>query len=127
VIWFDEFADTILCACGAKMFFNRIVAPRFLGRDGDLAAADQAEKVELPPILDYLERTIPENGWLVGDGITLADIAVATGFANFRHLGVPVDAARHPKAAAFVERMLARPSFAGWVEREAAFLERTAA
>jgi glutathione S-transferase len=126
-IWFDEFADTILCACGAKMFFNRIVAPRFLGRDGDLAAADQAERVELPPILDYLERTIPEGGWLVGDGLTLADIAVATGFANIRHLGIPVDAGRYPKVAEFAERMLARPSFAGWVEREAAFLERTAA
>lgn len=126
-IWFDEFADTILCACGAKMFFNRIVAPRFLGREGDLAAADQAEQVELPPILDYLERTIPEGGWLVGDGLTLADIAVATGFANFRHLGIPVDQARYPKVAEFAERMLARPSFAGWVEREAAFLERTAA
>src|SRR3982751_3597054 len=31
-IWFEEFADTILCACGAKVFFNRIVAPRFMGR-----------------------------------------------------------------------------------------------
>lgn len=127
VIWFDEFADTILCACGAKMFFNRIVAPRFLGREGDLEIADQAEKNELPPILDYLERTIPEGGWLVGDRLTLADIAVATAFANFRHLGIDIDPGRHPKVAAFAGRMLARPSFAGWVEREAAFLEKTAA
>ena len=126
-IWFDEFADTILCACGAKMFFNRIVAPRFLGREGDLETADKAEKEELPPILDYLERTLPENGWLVGEGITLADIAVATAFANFRHLGVTIDSERYPKVAAFAGRMLARPSFAGWVEREAAFLEKTAA
>lgn len=127
VIWFDEFADTILCTCGAKMFFNRIVAPRFLGREGDLATADKAEKEELPPILDYLERTIPETGWLVGDSITLADIAVATAFANFRHLGMPVDADRYPRLAEFAGRMLARPSFAGWVERETAFLDRTAA
>jgi glutathione S-transferase len=126
-IWFDEFADTILCACGAKMFFNRIVAPRFLGREGDHDTADKAEKEELPPILDYLERTIPESGWLVGEGITLADIAVATAFANFRHLGMTIDDARHPKVSQFADRMLARPSFAGWVEREAAFLERTAA
>ncbi|HEX9964902.1 MAG TPA: glutathione S-transferase family protein [Allosphingosinicella sp.] len=126
-IWFDEFADTILCACGAKMFFNRIVAPRFLGREGDLVTADKAEKEELPPILDYLERTIPDSGWLVGDGITLADIAVATAFANFRHLGLTLDPARYPKVAAFAERMLARPSFAGWVERETAFLQKTAA
>ena len=126
VIWFDEFADTILCACGAKMFFNRIVAPRFLGREGDLETADKAEKEELPPILDYLERTLPDSGWLVGDRLTLADIAVATAFANLRHLGVPVEAERTPKVAAFAERMLARPSFAGWVERESAFLQRTA-
>ncbi|HYD37145.1 MAG TPA: glutathione S-transferase family protein [Allosphingosinicella sp.] len=127
VVWFDEFADTILCACGAKMFFNRIVAPRFLGRAGDLATADKAEQEELPPILDYLERTIPESGWLVGDGLTLADIAVATAFANFRHLGIALDSERHPKVTEFAGRMLARPSFAGWVEREAAFLERSAA
>jgi glutathione S-transferase len=126
-IWFDEFADTILCACGAKMFFNRIVAPRFLGREGDLETADKAEKEELPPILDYLERTIPQGGWLVGERITLADIAVATAFANFRHLGIIIDSGRYPKVAEFSGRMLARPSFAGWVEREAAFLERTAA
>ena len=127
VIWFDEFADTILCACGAKMFFNRIVAPRFLGREGDMETADKAEREELPPILDYLERTIPEGGWLVGDGITLADIAVATAFANFRHLVVAIDSVRYPKVAAFAERMLARPSFSGWVAREAAFLAKTAA
>lgn len=127
VIWFDEFADTILCACGTKMFFNRIVAPRFLGREGDLETADKAEKEELPPILDYLERTIPESGWLVGEGITLADIAVATAFANFRHLGMAIDASRYPGVVAFADRMLARPSFSGWVERETAFLERTAA
>jgi glutathione S-transferase len=126
-IWFDEFADTILCTCGAKMFFNRIVAPRFLGREGDLETADKAEKEELPPILDYLERTIPESGWLVGEGITLADIAVATAFANFRHLGMTIDSQRYPKVSRFADRMLARPSFSGWVERETAFLQKTAA
>jgi glutathione S-transferase len=31
-IWYEEFADTILVSCGAKIFFNLIVAPRFLGR-----------------------------------------------------------------------------------------------
>src|ERR1700684_2019760 len=38
-IWFDEFADTILTGCGAKMFFNRVVAARFPGRPGRLELA----------------------------------------------------------------------------------------
>jgi len=125
-IWYEEFADTILCACGAKMFFNRIVAPRFLGREGDLAAADCAEREELPKLLDYLERVIPESGFLVEDRLTLADIAVATPFANLRHLGVDLDGARWPKVTAFAARMLERPSFKHYVDREAAFLQRAA-
>lgn len=127
-IWFDEFADTILFGCGRTMFFNRIVAPRFLGRDGDVAAAEIAEKDELPPILDYLESVVPRgDGYLVGDSLTLADIAVASPFVNLIHLGIDVDTARWPHTRAYVERILARPSFAHWVERETAFLARQAA
>jgi glutathione S-transferase len=124
-IWFEEFADTIMVACGAKMFFNRIVAPRFLKREGDHAAADAAERDELPPILDYLERVAPEDdGYLVGDRLTLADIAVASPFVNFHHLNYELDPARYPRTIAYVKRILDRPSFSSWVEREVAMLER---
>lgn len=126
-IWFDEYSDTILFACGGKMFFNRVVAPRFLGQPGDEAIAARAECEELPPLLDYLETKIPPSGFLVEDRLTLADISVASPFANFRHLDVVLDPGRYPKLAAYVERMLARPSFAPWIAREAAFLERSAA
>jgi glutathione S-transferase len=124
-IWYEEFADTILVSCGAKIFFNLIVAPRFLGREGDLAAAEQAELNDLPPILDYLERTVPDDGgYLVGDALTLADIAVAGPFANFRHTKTRVDPERYPRTVAYVERILSRPSLAHWIERETAFLAR---
>jgi len=124
-IWFEEFADTILVSCGARIFFNLIVAPRFLGRPGDPEAARQAELNDLPPILDYLERTVPDDdGYLVGDRLTLADIAVAGPFANFRHTNTQVDPDRYPRTVAYVERILARPSFAPWIARETAFLAR---
>jgi len=125
VIWFEEFSDTILASCGAKMFFNRVVAPRFLGREGDLTVADAAEREELPPILDYLERVVPDvGGYLVGETITLADIAVASPFANLGHMSVAPDLERHRRTHAFVESILSRPSFAPWIERETAFLAR---
>ena len=125
-IWFDEFADTLLFACGAKIFVNRVVAPRFLGREGDIGAAEAAERDELPPLLDYLEGIIPDSGFLVGDRLTLADISVAGPFVNFRHCDVAIDAAKYPKTTAYVRSILTRPSFAQYVEREAAFLAKTA-
>ena len=124
-IWYEEFADTILVTCGAKIFFNLIVAPRFLGMPGDPEAARQAELNDLPPILDYLERTVPDDGgYLVGDGLTLADIAVASPFANFRHTNTRVDPERYPRTVAYVERILARPSFVPLIERETSFLAK---
>ncbi len=125
-IWFDEFADTLFGACMGKLFFNRVVAPRFLGRDGDLEAADTAERDELPPLLDYLEGIIGDDGYLVGGRLTIADLAVSSPFANLAHAGTALDPARHPKLSSYVAGILARPSFAKSIEFEKDFLARTA-
>ena len=127
-IWYEEFADTILVSCGVKIFFNKIVAPIFMGRPGDDEAAQQAEINDLPPILEYLEKVVPADGeYLVGDALTLADIAVACPFANFRHTKTRVDAERYPRTVAFVDRILARPSLKQWIDRETAYLAKRAA
>ena len=118
-IWYEEFADTLVMDCGRTMFFNRIVAPLFLGREGDLEAANAAERDKLPPLVDYLERVMPDSGFLVEDRLTLADIAVASPFANFlRHLDIVLDPVRYPRLSAYLEKMLARPSFAATLEKE---------
>jgi glutathione S-transferase len=128
VIWFEEYSDTVLTSCGAKMFYNRVVLPRFFGRPGDEEAASAAERQELPPLLDYLQTVVPPPGeFLVGESITLADIAVASPFANFTHLACERDRARHGRVWDYVDAILARPSFAPWIERETAFLSKQAA
>jgi glutathione S-transferase len=126
-IWYDEFADTILFSCGGKMFFNRIVGPRFLGQPGDEEVARKAECEELPPLLAYLEGVVPGSGFLVEDRLTLADIAVASPFVNLQHLQVVADPATYPKLSAYIGAILARPSFAPLIARESGFLERFAA
>jgi glutathione S-transferase len=127
-IWYEEFADTILISCGAKIFFNRIVRPRFMGVPCNEEEVQQAELNDLPRILDYLEKVVPAgDGYLVGDSLTLADIAVAGPFANFRHTETRVCPDRYPRTITYVDRILARPSLASWVERETAMLAKQAA
>jgi glutathione S-transferase len=116
-IWFDEFADTILVAAAGKIFFNRVVSPKFLGKPGDEAAALLGEQ-ELVPVFAYLEGIIPASGHLVGDMLTLADIAVAGPFVNLAHAGFVFDSATYPKLGKYVETMHARPAFADWIRRE---------
>jgi glutathione S-transferase len=117
-IWYEEYGDTLVAACSGTMFFNRVVSPRFFGRPGDLAAADEAQKTAFPRVADYLESVAPASGYLVEDRFTLADIAVASPFATASHAGCPLDAKTHPKAAAYVARILERPSFAKLIAEE---------
>ena len=76
----------------------------------------------MPKVFAYLESVIPPSGYLVEDRFTLADISVASPFVNLQHARSQVDAARHPKLAAYVETILARPSFAGLAVRDRRFL-----
>ena len=117
-IWFEEFADTIIQKAGGAIFFNRFVAPKVLKQPADEAAALAAERNEIPPLLDYIERVAPDSGFLVEDRITLADISVASPFVNCRHVGVDLDGTRWPRATAYLDAILARPSFSGMIAEE---------
>ena len=121
-IWYEEFGDTIVAACGGKIFFNRVVSPKFFGRPGDLAAADEAEKTEFPKLMDYLESVAPASGYLIEDRFTLADIAVASPLATLMHGDCHINAKSHPKAHAYVSRIWERPSFAKLIAQEKAML-----
>jgi glutathione S-transferase len=110
-------------AAGGAIFGNRFVRPRVLKQECDHAAAEAAERDLLPPIFDYLENVIPASGFLVEDRLTLADIAVTSPFATLGCIGVKADGGRHPRTAAYVEAMLARPSFAAIVERDQATVD----
>jgi glutathione S-transferase len=127
-VWFEEFADTIVMECGRKLFFNRVVAPLFMGREGDLQAADVAEREQLPPLIDYLETQVPESLYLVEDRFTLADIAVASPFLNVvHHLEIAIDPARYPRTTRYLQAIFARPSFAHWLEKEQKLFARVRA
>ncbi|WP_430420150.1 glutathione S-transferase family protein [Phenylobacterium sp.] len=118
-IWYDEFADTILVAAAGALFFNLVVAPRFLNQETN-AAAVETGKAQLPAIFSYLEKTIPESGFLLEDRITLADLAVASPFQNLVLCGHGIDAQSYPRTAKYVDAILARPSFAPIVTQERA-------
>lgn len=121
-IWYEEFGDTVVQPIGQKIFFNRAVAKR-LKREPDLAAADQAEAGEMPAIYDYLEGVLPESGWLVADRFTLADLAAACPIINVGYVSEGLSADRWPRAAAWLDRVKARPSVAEALALEAPMVQ----
>ena len=70
----------------------------------------QMEKVDAG--LKELARQAPDEGWLVGDHLTAADITAgcALGYLSLRFPDHPWRE-RHPELAAFSDKLEARPSF----------------
>lgn len=110
-VFYQQYADTILFPVITQIFFNRVAA-RLVGVPPDLAAADRAQKELLPPLLAFLDGEVGDKKFLVGDGLTLGDIAVCCHLLNADYGGAPLDGAEYPKLKAYFKGITARPSFA---------------
>src|SRR5271168_1751356 len=120
-LWFEEFGDGGLSpVLGAKIFFPRVIAPRFFNQPPDEVAIKKVIDEEVPPLFDYLEQEIGDKQFLIANRFTIADIGVATFFVNFQFAGCSVDEKRWPKLAAYIQRIHQRPSFKAIVDKEKA-------
>ena len=118
-LWFEEYGDGgLVSVVGPKIFFKRIVGPRFMGQPCNEAEVQQTIDTELPPYFDYLESQVTGD-YLVGNRFTIGDVGIASQFVNLKEAGVTVDAKRWPKLAAYVQNMFARPSIAPLIKEEA--------
>jgi glutathione S-transferase len=117
--WFEEYADTRLGDVFIwGLFYPKIVYPIIWGSPGDQARIDRTLAEDLPREMDYLERELPETGFLFGGTIGLADIAVASFFRNGAYGGWQPDPERWPRVAAYVQRALAEPCFEAFLRFE---------
>jgi glutathione S-transferase len=93
------------------ILFNRMLAPRFLGREPDEAAIAAAmPRARL--CLAEIDRLMGDNRHLAGDYVSLADLMVVPllyYFGNVPDGRAPL--AEHPKLQDWVRRMEERQSF----------------
>jgi glutathione S-transferase len=109
--WLEEFADTRLGDVFIwGLFYPKMVHPRVWGEPGDQGRIDKSLATDIPEALDYLESELPDSGYLFGD-MGLADISIASFFRNAAYAGFAPDAARWPRVARLVEKVLAHPAF----------------
>jgi glutathione S-transferase len=120
--WLEEFADTRMGDVFIWRLFNQIaIRPSVWGEKGDRELVDRTLKEDVPAVLDYLEAEAPTEGFRFG-ALSLADIAIAAYFRNAGWVRFQIDAARWPRAAAWMARTLAEPAFVKLARIEDAIL-----
>jgi glutathione S-transferase len=113
--WLEEFADTRMGEVFIWRLFNQVMINPFVwGVPTDREILDRTLQEDIPHVLDYLEAEVPENAFLFGalsGALSTADVSIATFFRNAAYARHRIDAARWPRTAAFVGRVLATESF----------------
>jgi glutathione S-transferase len=121
-VWLEEYADATLVPAVVPFFAQRVLLPLLMKKPGDEALVEKAAAEAIPPVFAYLEAQLADQDYLVGNRFSLADIAVASPLVNYQHGGGTIDPGKHPRLAAYAERILARPSFKTLVAEDQALL-----
>lgn len=110
-LWFEEYADSEMAATIGFNLFRPILFPRLQGKPSDLETARKTWREKLPRMFDYMEAQLDGRAWLVGDVMTIADIALACQMTNLDLVAGLPDATRWPGLVGHTQRLAARPSF----------------
>lgn len=108
--WLEEYADSRLADVFIwKGFGAVVVAPAIFGAPRDLVAFKRHLETEVVEALDYLESVTPAEGYLCG-AFGLADISIAVMFKGMEYCRWTPNAARWPKVAAWLARVITQPA-----------------
>jgi len=123
-LWFEEYADSrIVSVVGGHLFAEKILAPIFFKRASNQEEINLAINTELPEIFTYLESQL-NNEYLVGNQLTIADIAVCGAFVSMMHCDVFCDGGKWPKVAAYIDRVTGEENFKKIIMEEKMMLKQ---
>jgi len=81
---------------------------------------DVLDKVQ-PKIFGYLESQI-DGKFLVGNAMTLADIAIVSNFIVYQYIGYKVDGAAYPKLSRYIRDVAGQDAYRKALDDEKPFV-----
>jgi glutathione S-transferase len=121
-LWFDAYAGgTIFRHVVHPLFFQTVVNPNINKVPGDKAVIDNVLNDVQPKILSYLDAQIGGK-YLVGDALTLADIAIVSNFIVYQYMGYEIDAKRYPRLARYLKEIAATDAYRKALDAEKPFV-----
>jgi glutathione S-transferase len=123
-LWFDAYAGgTMFRQIVHPLFHQIVVAPRIRKVATDQAIVDTVLEQVRPKIFSYLESQI-DGQFLVGTGLSLADLAVASNLLTYRYLGCPISPDQYPKLSRYLASILDLDVFRRAIAQERPFVDQ---
>lgn len=127
VRWLEKYADYELAPlCTFSVFRNRVLKAS-MGQPCDEQKVQETLQQALPSHFDYLQNTLGDAPYFLGEQLSMADLALACQLINMEHGGETLDASRWPKLAAHYQRIKSRTSVQQLLPGELRTLEKLSA
>jgi glutathione S-transferase len=121
-LWFDAYAGgTIFRHVVHPLFVQTIVNPSINKVPADKAVIDNVLNTVQPKILNYLNAQI-DGTFLVGNALTLADLAIVSNFIVYQYMGYKIDAEKYPKLAKYLKAIAATDAYRAALDDEKPFV-----
>lgn len=121
-LWFDAYAGgTLFRHVVHPLFHQTIVNPNIKDVPSDKSVIDNVLKNVQPKILEYLDAQI-DGKFLIGNMLTLADIAIASNFIIYQYMGYKIEACQYPKLAQYLKGIEATAAFRKALDDEKPFV-----
>ena len=120
--WLENYGDNVVAGLAAGIFFQRFMRPMAFKQDSDEELVEKIITKQLPPLLDYMETQVSEQGFIFGDTMMLADVALVSPFINASYASYEPDAERWPLFTAHIAKVKNHPAIAPLLATEASML-----
>lgn len=116
--WYEDLTTGAVAELAAGIFFQRFMRPFAFKQEADEELVAKIIDKQLPPLLNYLESLVPEDGFVFGE-FSMADMSIASPFYNAGYAGYEVDPDRWPKLSALIKRVKDIPQVKAILDKEA--------
>ena len=123
ILFFDGYAGHVFRTLVHGLFFQKVITPVILKGKTDQAVVDGILTTVRPKVFGYLEGQVAGR-FLIGNSLTLADIAIASNLINFQYLGLAIPRTEYPKLARYATDMASLDVFTTTLDNERPFAEQ---
>lgn len=109
--WFEMYSDTVLTSVAyQKIFLEKVVKPHVLKEEPNKEVINCALYEELPGLLQFLNDSLQDRVWLVGENFSMADVAVVTQLLALSMAGYTLSESQYPDLKRHFQMAMKRES-----------------
>jgi glutathione S-transferase len=107
--WWDQYAGSAMAEAFWPLITERVINGMIYQQPVDEDIVQESLEVKIPAVLDFIESELAGRDYLIGDQLTIADVAVTAIYINAMAAGYELDAERWPSVAGHGMRVYSDP------------------